>query len=44
METTAPIKIENPSVEFVAFIKRAQRDKKARMKAICDKYRKLTKD
>lgn len=41
MKTTDTIKIPNPSKELVAFIKEAQREKKERMKKICDKYRKL---
>ena len=42
METTNAIRIPKPSRELVAFIERAQRQKKERMKKICDKYRKLT--
>lgn len=42
METTNTIRIPKPSRELVAFIERAQRQKKERMKKICDKYRKLT--
>ena len=42
METTNTIRIPKPSRELVAFIERAQRKKKERMKKICDKYRKLT--
>lgn len=41
METTNTIHIPNPSKEFVAFIEKAQQQKKERMKKICDKYRKL---
>lgn len=41
METTNSIRITNPSKEFVAFIEKAQQQKKERMKEICDKYRKL---
>ncbi len=41
METTNTIRIPNPSRELVAFIKKAQQEKKERMKKICDKYRKL---
>ena len=37
METTNTIRIPKPSRELVAFIERAQRQKK-----VCDKYRKLT--
>ena len=42
METTNTIRSPKPSRELVAFIERAQRQKKERMKKICDKYRKLT--
>ena len=42
METTNTIRIPKPTRELVAFIERAQRQKKERMKKICDKYRKLT--
>lgn len=41
METTNTIRIPNPSKELVAFIEKAQQQKKERMKEICDKYRKL---
>ena len=41
METTTTVRIPNPSGKLVAFIKEAQQEKKARMKEICDKYRKL---
>lgn len=41
METTQTIRIPNPSKELVAFIEDAQRQKRERMKAVCDKYRKL---
>ena len=41
METTNTIHIPNPSKELVAFIKEVQKEKKERMKKICDKYRKL---
>ncbi|WP_300939712.1 hypothetical protein [Bacteroides acidifaciens] len=41
METTNTIRIPNPSRELVAFIEKAQQQKKERMKKICDKYRKL---
>lgn len=44
METTNTIRIPNPSKELVAFIEKAQAQKKARMKTICDKYRKLIDD
>ncbi len=44
MESTNTIRIPNPSKELVAFIEKAQRQKKARMKAICAKYRRLLKD
>ncbi len=40
METTNTIKIPNPTKELVAFIEKAQQQKKERMKSICDKYRK----
>lgn len=40
MKTTDTIKIPNPSWELVAFIKEAQKEKKRRMKEICDNYRK----
>lgn len=43
METTNTIRIPNPSKEFVAFIEKAQEQKRERMKKICDKYRKLIK-
>lgn len=42
MRTTATITIPNPSKELVAFIEKAQRQKKERIEKICDKYRKLT--
>lgn len=41
METTNTIRISNPSKELVAFIEKAQKQKKERMQRICDKYRKL---
>ncbi len=41
METTSTIRIPKPSKELVAFIDKAQRQKRERMKKICDKYRKL---
>lgn len=41
METTDTIRITHPSKELVAFIAKAQQQKKERMKQICDKYRKL---
>ncbi len=43
METTNTIRIPNPSQELVAFIEKAQTQKKERVKKICDKYRKLLK-
>lgn len=43
METTDTIRIPNPSGELVAFIQKAQHEKKERMKIVCDKYRKLLK-
>ena len=43
METTNTIRIPNPSKELVAFIKEAQKHKKERMEAVCDKYRRLIK-
>lgn len=42
METTDTIRITNPSNELVAFIQKAQKNKKEHMKAVCEKYRKLT--
>ncbi len=42
METTNTIRIPNPSKELVAFIEKAQQQKKDEMKKVCDKYRKLT--
>lgn len=41
METTHIIRIPDPSKELVAFIEKAQQQKKERMKIICAKYRKL---
>lgn len=41
METTNAIRIPNPSRELVAFIKKAQQQKKERTNKVCDKYRKL---
>lgn len=41
METTNTIRIPHPSKELVAFIEKAQQQKKAHLKIICDKYRKL---
>lgn len=41
MEPTNAIRIPSPSKELVAFIEKAQREKKERMKQVCDKYRKL---
>lgn len=41
METTDTIQIPNPPKELVAFIEKAQRHKRERMRKICDKYRKL---
>lgn len=41
METPNTIHIPNPSKELVAFIEKAQHQKRERMKSICDKYRKL---
>lgn len=41
MKTTDTIRIPNPSMELVAFIKEAQQQKKERMQQICNKYRKL---
>lgn len=41
METNNTIRIARPSKELVAFIERSQRQKHERMKAICDKYKKL---
>ncbi len=41
METTSTIRIPNPSKELVAFIEKAQIQKRERMNKICDKYRKL---
>ena len=41
METTNTIHIPNPSKELVAFIEKAQQQKKDRMDKICEKYRKL---
>lgn len=41
METTNTIRILNPSKELVAFIEKAQQQKKERMEKICEKYRKL---
>ncbi len=41
METTNTIRIPNPSKELVAFMEKAQQQKKERMRIICDKYRKL---
>lgn len=40
METTNTIRIPNPSKELVAFIEKAQQQKKQRMEEICNKYRK----
>lgn len=44
METTKTIRISQPSEKLVAFINQFQKSKKERMKVICDKYRKLTKE
>lgn len=41
METTNTICILNPSKELVAFMEKAQRQKKERMQQICNKYLKL---
>lgn len=41
METTNTIRIPHPSKELVAFIEKAQQQKKEHLKTICDKYRKL---
>lgn len=41
METTSTIRIPNPSKELVAFIEKAQKQKRERMNSICEKYRKL---
>lgn len=41
METTTTIRIPNPSKELVAFIEKAQQQKKVRMEKTCEKYRKL---
>lgn len=41
METTDTIRISKPSKELVAFIEKAQQQKRERMESICDKYRKL---
>ena len=41
METTNTIRIPNPSKELVAFIDKAQKQKKERMSHVCAKYRKL---
>lgn len=41
MESTNTVRISHPSKELVAFIEKAQSQKKQRMKTICDKYRKL---
>ena len=41
METANTILIPNPSKELVAFIKKAQHEKKVRMTEICNKYRRL---
>lgn len=41
METANPVRITNPSKELVAFIEKAQQEKRERMNVICDKYRKL---
>lgn len=43
MKTTNTIRIPNPSQELVAFIEKAQQQKKERIKRACDKYRKLIK-
>lgn len=40
METTNTIRIPNPSKELVAFIEKAQQEKRERMRIICEKYRK----
>lgn len=41
METTNTIRLTSPSKQLVAFIEKAQQQKKERMKTICDKYRRL---
>ncbi len=41
METTDTIRISKPTKELVAFIEKAQQQKRERMESICDKYRKL---
>ena len=41
METTGTIRISKPTKELVAFIEKAQQQKRVRMESICDKYRKL---
>ncbi len=43
METSNTIRIPNPSKELVAFIEKAQQQKRERMGEICDKYRRLLK-
>lgn len=41
METTDTIRISKPTKELVAFIEKAQQQKRERIESICDKYRKL---
>ena len=41
MEPPNTIRIPHPSKELVAFIEKAQQQKKEQLKTICDKYRKL---
>ncbi len=40
METTTAIHITKPSKELIAFIEKAQQQKKDRMREVCEKYRK----
>ena len=40
MEIPKTIRIPNPSKELVAFIEKAQQEKRERMRIICEKYRK----
>lgn len=41
METTKTLHINNPSEELVAFIKKAQQEKRERLDEICNKYKHL---
>ncbi len=44
MDSAEIIRIPNPSKELVAFLEETQKIKSARMKAVCDKYRRLLKN